>query len=81
MIRQETTVKTLCALIGAFFLVAGLAVLIGGPPKDSRRAGPTRFDAHDARGTADRPLLWEADAARTASSGGRAAVEAASRRR
>ena len=70
--------KTLCALIGAFFLVAGLAVLIGGPPKDSRRAGPTRFDA---RGTVQRPLLWEADAARTAPPGGRAAVEAASRRR
>jgi len=74
-------VKTLCALIGAFFLVAGLAVLIGGPPRDSKRAGPTRFDARDARGTVHRPLLWEADAARTAPPGGRAAIEAASRRR
>jgi len=68
--------KTLCALIGAFFIVAGLAVLIGSPTTRSRRAGPTRFDARDA---VHRPLVWEADAARSASP--RGAAEAVSRRR
>ncbi len=73
--------KTLCALVGAFFLVAGLAVLIGGPPKDSRRAGPTRLEARGARETVHRPLLWEADALRSAPPGGVAAADAVSRRR
>jgi hypothetical protein len=77
MSRQETTVKTLCALIGAFFLVAGLAVLIGGPPKGSRRAGLARSETRETSAAADRPLLWQADGAR----GGRAAMtEAVSRR-
>jgi hypothetical protein len=73
-------VKTFCALVGAFFLVAGLAVLIGGAPDRSRRAGSTRLEAR-VTGDVHRPLLWEAQAVGSAAAGGREAAEAVSRRR
>jgi hypothetical protein len=74
-------VKTFCALVGAFFLVAGLAVLIGGAPDRSRRAGSTRLEARVTGETVHRPLLWEAQAVGSAAAGGREAAEAVSRRR
>ncbi|HET9793537.1 MAG TPA: hypothetical protein VFS34_03665 [Thermoanaerobaculia bacterium] len=69
--------KTLCALIGAFFLVGGIAVLVSGAPKSSRRAGLARSETRVARDAGPRPLLWEADGA---SRGARATAEAVSRR-
>ena len=70
--------KTLCALIGAFFLVAGLAVLIAGPPAAEARK-PEAERGRAARGGEDRPLLWEADVARSGAAA--PAAEAVSRNR
>ena len=55
--------KNLCALIGAFFLVAGLGIVIAGPPEARNPAVAT---ARPARAGEHRPLLWEADVERSA---------------
>jgi hypothetical protein len=57
-------VKTLCALIGAFFLVAGLVVLIAGPPNAGPRSVRTAA-ARPASADGHRQLLWEAEAGRS----------------
>ena len=78
IVCQETDVKTLCALIGAFFLVAGLAILIAGAPKGEARSAAAE-PVPAAGGGEHRPLLWEADVHR--SPAGSAATEAVSRSR
>ena len=83
--------KTLCALIGAFFLVGGIVILVAGPPTIRVRAGLTAVDARPthppadaertARAAGHRPLVWEADGIRPDPAGPRAAAEAAARNR
>ncbi|HKB71316.1 MAG TPA: hypothetical protein VKH46_10770 [Thermoanaerobaculia bacterium] len=57
--------KTLCALIGAFFLVAGIAVLVAGPPGNSPRTTQRARASRPAHVTGHPPLLWEADVDRS----------------
>lgn len=76
----RTHVKILCALIGAFFLVGGIVILVAGPPKTVPRVGLTAAE-RSARAAGHRPLVWEADGVRPDPAGPRAAAEAAARNR
>ena len=72
--------KTLCALIGAFFVFAGLAILVADLARGAPRAGTGSSASASPSSPAAGPLLREADAV-PSGAGARTAAEAVSRRR